>query len=213
MQHCIPVSSSILLAVLAGCATPTLAPLDNQATLSEPYTTAAEAPAPAAAAATPAPLPQDRERNMPRKGNVEVLLAGSGGNDEDFEAGSGAASLGLGYYLTDGLELVARQSGSFADPGPGSDAWSGVSRAGLDFNFVFAPLVPYVGGTIGYIYGDGVHDSWIAGPEAGLKWYIKDEAFLQASVEYAFFFDNEDTVGDAFDDGTFLYSLGFGLRF
>ena len=66
---------------------------------------------------------------------------------------------------------------------------------------------------IGRTYGDSIQELWTGGPEAGIKWYVKDEAFLLAGVEYQVYFDSDDRVGDAFEDGTFYYQLGFGLRF
>ena len=42
------------------------------------------------------------------------------------------------------------------------------------------------------IYGDAVEDTWAAGPEAGAKFYVKDETFLFGRAEYQFFFDDDE---------------------
>lgn len=152
---------------------------------------------------------------MPRKGDFEVTLGASGTNDEDFEAGSAALGGGVGYYLTDEFQLVGRQTLTFSDPGPGSDNWNGASRAGIDYNFRIedSTIIPYVGALLGWVYGDNVDEQFVGGPAAGLKWYLRQDAFLQFNAEYQFFFDDEDRVGDVFEDGQFVYTLGFGVKF
>ena len=65
---------------------------------------------------------------------------------------------------------------------------------------------------IGYRYGD-VHNTFVAGPEGGVKYFVNSTTFVQFNVNYQFFFDNNtDSAGDAFSDGQFLYSLGIGFR-
>lgn len=162
-----------------------------------------------------APLPQ--EGNEPydlEAGNVEVSVFGSGLNDEDFEVGSAALGIAVNAYINDsGTAVALRQILSFADSGPGSDTWDGSTRVGVQQTFELGRLMPYAGLLIGRTYGDSIQELWTGGPEAGIKWYVKDEAFLLAGVEYQVYFDSDDRVGDAFEDGTFYYQLGFGLRF
>ena len=50
-------------------------------------------------------------------------------------------------------------------------------------------------------------------PSEGVKWFVKDEAFVYAAAEWLFLFDQDDSLNSAFDEGAFLYNLGFGLRF
>ena len=51
---------------------------------------------------------------------------------------------------------------------------------------------PFVGGSLGYIYGDAVSDTWVAGPEAGVRYFVNETTFILGLVEYEFFFDNAD---------------------
>jgi hypothetical protein len=84
---------------------------------------------------------------------------------------------------------------------------------GVDFNFPFERYVPYLGATIGYLYGDdSVDEQFIAGPEAGLKSFVNDTTFILAAVEYQFLFDDADDADEAFDDGRFVYTLGIGFK-
>ena len=45
---------------------------------------------------------------------------------------------------------------------------SGSTRVAVDYNFDMGRWVPYIGANLGYVYGD-VNDTWIAGPEGGVK--------------------------------------------
>jgi len=69
-----------------------------------------------------------------------------------------------------------------------------------------------LGATIGYLYGETVNESFLAGPEAGLKIFINDATFIVAGVGYDFVFENAGDANDAFDDGRFVYNLGIGFR-
>lgn len=74
-------------------------------------------------------------------------------------------------------------------------------------------LQPFVGVGLGYLYGDElVDESFIAGPEAGLKFFVVPNAFLFAMAEYEFLFDDPDDAEDRFEDGRFVYALGIGVR-
>ena len=70
---------------------------------------------------------------------------------------------------------------------------------------------PFIGAQLGYIYGDNTSDTWVAGPEAGVKYFINSTTFVVGAVEYQFFFDDSDDASDNFDDGQFIYSLGLGV--
>ena len=80
-------------------------------------------------------------------------------------------------------------------------------------SITLGPIVPFVGINGGVVYGDSVKESIILGPEAGARFYVKDDVFLRALVEYQFFLDKSDRVGNAFDDGQFVMGVGFGIRF
>lgn len=148
-------------------------------------------------------------------GDVEVLVAGTGSNDDSYEVGAGAVALGGNVYINDyGTAITVRQALSFTDTGPGSDTWNGASRLGVQQTFdIEGPVKPFIGALLGRLYGDTVDDTWTGGAEAGIKWYAQENAFLNASIEYQFLFDSNDQVGDVGDDGTFFYVLGFGVRF
>ena len=112
----------------------------------------------------------------------------------------------------DNLGAVARQGIAVADTKGGSD-WNGSTRLGVDYYFDLGVWQPYAGATIGYIYGDNVKDSFIAGPEAGVKYFVNETTYLNAGVEYDFIFDDANNADDGWKDGRFVYSLGIGFKF
>ena len=148
------------------------------------------------------------------QGDKEFTLSGSGGNDKEFRAGSVNVNASLGYFVTDGFELSIRQSLSYSDAGQHQDSiLNGSTRGAADYNFDLGRWRPFLGVNLGYVYGEGVSDTWEAAPEAGLKFFVNDTTFLYGQVEYQFFFRDAGGADDAFDDGQFVYSLGIGFRF
>lgn len=144
----------------------------------------------------------------------EVIVAGVGANDDEFNAGGLNLAASVGYYFTEWFEVSLRQGVSMIDAGRGlSDRWDASSLGAIDFHIPLGTVVPYVGANFGYVYGDTTDETLAAGPEAGIRIYVKPETFLLISAEYEFFFDSQDRIDDAFEDGTFLYGLGFGVRF
>lgn len=147
----------------------------------------------------------------PEAGDWELTLGGNGSNDSDFEAGGFGVSGSLGYFFTKAMELSVRQSISFSDFG--SSSWNGATRAAFDYHFYLDRIRPFVGANFGGIYGESVNETFAAGLEAGVKWYVKNETFIFGMGEYQWLFDDADSADDAFDDGQFLYSLGIGFNF
>lgn len=148
-----------------------------------------------------------------RQGDWAVGLQGSGSSDNDVDNTTLSIEASVGYFLSDGFELGVRQGIGYADVQGGSDLWRGSTRGYLDYNFNLQRWRPFLGVNLGYLYGDQVNESWIAGPQGGLKYFLTPEAFFQALVEYNFTFEDADQAEDAFSDGRFVYSLGFGIRF
>lgn len=148
----------------------------------------------------------------PSAGSREFTLAGTGSNDKDFDHGSWGLGASLGWYTSENLEWVVRQSITYADL-PGDNATSASTRVGVDYHFNLGNWRPFVGVNIGAIYGDAVDNTGIAGPELGVKYYVKPETFVYLQTEYQFFFESTDDLNDNFDDGAFAHSVGIGFNF
>ncbi len=147
-----------------------------------------------------------------KPGDWEITLNGTGTSDEDFDDTEFNVEGSLAKFLSKEWEIGIRQGIGFWDR-TGDNDWNGSTRVFTDFNFDLDRLQPFVGISFGYLYGDGVDDSWIAGPEGGIKFFVVPSSFIFASMEYNFTFDDADDFSDSYDDGRIVYGLGLGINF
>jgi outer membrane protein W len=148
-------------------------------------------------------------------GTWELTLTGSGTSNQDADAGNAALQVSLGYFIFDQFELLARQGVGYNDndnlTGGGTSVTASTAVA-VDYHFDLDRFQPFIGAGIGYNYGDSdVDETLFAGPEAGIKWFVKDDTFLYGLVQYQWFFDNVEDIEDNTDDGSFLYAVGIGF--
>jgi hypothetical protein len=158
--------------------------------------------------------PSARAVDTTTDGGFEFTLAGVGNSNNDVDAGTASLEVSAGLFIGPMFEVGLRQSVGYADDNAGTEV-NAASRGFADLQFNLGRVAPFVGANVGYIYGEGVSDTWAGGPEAGLKVYLGSESdvFVYGRVEYQFFFDKGDEIDDVIDDGQFIYSLGIGLRF
>jgi hypothetical protein len=138
------------------------------------------------------------------QGDRTLSLGGSGASDNEFVDNSFTFEGELGYFFTDAWEMALRQGLAFNNASGSDDEWAAATRVALDYNFDMGRWWPLVGASLGYIYGDAVSDTWVAGPEAGVRYFVNETTFITGLVEYEFFFDDADEATDAFDDGRFV---------
>lgn len=147
------------------------------------------------------------------QGDWAVTFAGSGTSDNDGDNTTISGDAGVGYFFTDSFEVGVRQGLGYTDVEGGNDQWNASTVGFIDYHFDLNRWQPFLGINLGYLYGDNVNETWIAGPEGGLKVFLVRDAFLMALVQYNFTFDDADEAEEAFDDGRFVYTLGFGINF
>ncbi len=147
---------------------------------------------------------------QPKAQDWEITLSGGGANNRGFTQAAFQINGSVGYFLTNEFELSLRQSVSYTDHNNGT-LWDGSSRLAADYHFNLGKLQPFLGANIGYVYGDGISNTWEAAPEGGIKYYVHDRTFIQALVEYQFFFRNGGDADNGFKRGQFVYSLGVGF--
>ena len=144
-------------------------------------------------------------------GTWAVTLNGGGLTSSQFKEGSFNTQVGVGYFVTEQVEVGLRQSLQFADFGESN--WAGSTRLYGDYHFDMDRWQPFVGLSLSFAYGDAVADTWAAGPEVGVKYFIKDETFIFAAIQYDIFFRDAANDRDNFDDGQILYAIGLGFTF
>lgn len=147
-----------------------------------------------------------------QEGDYELTLGGSGSSDESFDGTVFNIEAGLGYFINQNVEAVWRQGISYADV-PGGNDWNGSTRLAVDYNFDMKPFHPYIGINFGYLYGDTVKEQFIAGPEAGVKYFVNTTTFIMGGLEYQVLSRDANDLNDNFDDGRFVYLLSLGFTF
>lgn len=149
----------------------------------------------------------------PSAGDQEFTISGSGSSGTELDQGAFGLSGELGWYLTDHVEAGIRQSASWSGVDNGDDFWTASTGGFVNYQFGDARLKPVVGASLGYAYGNAVDESFYAGVGGGLKYYVLPSTFIQGAAEWQFYFDEPDHANNAFDDGSFVYTLGVGYNF
>ncbi len=152
----------------------------------------------------------------PAAGDREFSLSGTGSSDRKFDSGNFGASGELGWYQDRHFVLGIRQSvnyGSIKGESLKDDFWNGSTRGYMNYHFGETRLRPFLGGSLGFIYGDGVKNSAFAGLEGGAKYYVLPKTYLLGRVEYQWFFNRSSDASDAFKDGAWAYTVGMGYNF
>lgn len=150
---------------------------------------------------------------QPSAGDQEITLGGAGSSDKDFDSSGLSVQGSWGQYLSDSSLWGVRQTVNAFDTEGESVQWSGSTRVFYDYHFGSGNSRPFVGLSVGGIYGDGVDDTFMGGPEVGYKHWLNENTFITGLVEYQFLFESASDVDDTYDDGAFFYSVGLGYNF
>lgn len=146
-------------------------------------------------------------------GDREVTVSGQGASDNSFDYNTFSLTASYGKYINDRGQAGIRQSLSIADREGDSADLDGSTVAYYDHHFGNSDWRPFIGANLGYNYGDRTEETFSAGPEAGLKYYVLDKTFVQGMVQYQFLFESGSDVDDNYDDGVLYYSVGMGFNF
>ena len=156
----------------------------------------------------------DDDAYGPEQGDVEFTLGANGSNDNEFDNGQFSLGTSLGAFLTDSFELGARHNMTFFDSEDTRATYVATTRAFADYHFDFDRVQPFVGANLGIRWGDShVDETGTLAPEWGVKFFALEDAFVLAQMEYQWFFEEVDDIGDNANDGQFVYTLGIGMNF
>jgi len=158
------------------------------------------------ASADPGGMPPYTADPGPRAGNWEATLTGAGLSDDTFDTNNLGASGSLGYYINKNFILTFRQGLFFGDNN-NSTLVSARSIVQAAYQWDFARWQPYVGMNVGGVYGAGIRDDALFGPEVGMKYYVNESTFLFGNISYEVPFDN------CCKDGVVPYMMGVGFNF
>ena len=179
------------------------------------FDVAAAAPAPAAPVAAATEEPPHPKEAIPRLGLDVGLLYGHNFGEKDASNDSNERENDLAgvEFVFDALpgnlfDVRVKQAVLYSFNGE-DDGING--RTGLGFGlkpFNLGLFKPYLSANLGYIYGPGVQDGPVAGPELGFDVDFGRATFLNAKVAWDHQFRNQD-----FDRGILWAGVGLGYRF
>lgn len=150
----------------------------------------------------------------PRAGDREFTLGGAGASDREFDDSFGGANFSYGVFINDQQEVSIRQSINYANPSVGGQQWNGSTRIAFDHHLITqGRLRPFVGVNFGGVYGENVRDTWAAGLEVGVKYYVQPRTFVYVTPEYNWLFRDAQDVNNTFSDGQFNWTVGVGFNF
>lgn len=174
-----------------------------------------EVPAPAPAPVAEAPPPVPAKEAVPRFGlKVDALYGhnfgekdstGSRSESENDLAGLEFSVNALEHSWVD-LRLKQAVLYSFNGDDNGLNGRSGVAIGLAPLNLGF--VSPYLAANAGYIYGPGVQDGFVAGPELGFDIKLTPSTIINARVQWDHQFRNQD-----FDRGILWAGVGLGFLF
>jgi hypothetical protein len=174
------------------------------------------APAPAVAAA-PEPVqaeePMDEEKS-PFLGLKMAAIYGHNFGEQDKDGGGKSENdlAGIEFSFNalpgDFLSVNLKQAVLYGFNGEddGVNGRSGVSIGLTPLNLGI--VNPYLSANAGYIYGPGVQQGFVAGPELGFNFRISENTVLNTKVAYDYQFRNA-----GWDEGIVWGSVGLGFLF
>jgi|GEM_PF-2410262 len=148
----------------------------------------------------------------PRRGLWEWTLSGAGESDTGFDSSGANVSLDANHYLRRFWSVGARQTLGVVE-NAGDSSWNAATSLFSQYHFGRGQLRPFVGAEAGYLFGDGVTETFFGGPEAGARFYFRDHTFFEGRVSYGFLLDSDDGAATRFDDGRLVYTFGVGFSF
>ena len=160
-------------------------------------------PAPQVTEAPPPPPPPPAKRGLLSVGPFYSYVMKDSGDGTSSLAG---LNVSLDYAFLPWLSLGVEQAGTYHFNSE-DDGFVGRTAGSVDFLFgdltmADTTVAPYIGGNVGYLYGEGISDDGFAGPEIG----IIAGPFV-GKVAYDIPFNR------SLGDGNISATLGFGFRF
>ena len=135
----------------------------------------------------------------------------------DAATGTAQFEIAYNYWMTQNMQVGARQLVSYGINDPVEDVWTG-STTGFANYYPWAHdpnrnWQPFIGTFLGLGYSD-VDVTGTAGPAAGIRITVSDAAFVTAQYRYEVFFTELDAGGetDDFESGNHILTMGVGFR-
>jgi hypothetical protein len=148
-----------------------------------------------------------------KKGDCALLLIGDGVSDVDMDPTTAAISAEMNHFFADTLAVAVRQGIAYDNATKNRILVKASTRVAADYYLPVNKAYPFVGLGLGYRYGQNEIERFVAGPEVGVRAFVGQDAFVNASLQYAAFFRDLGGLADGMGAGRFEYGLGLGVRF
>lgn len=149
----------------------------------------------------------------PRQGDSELQISGGYFADRRGDTGTLNAGLDYGFYLTPGWQLGFRQSVNYLFLDNQRDIWTATTAPFLNYHFRLGDVLwPYIGAFGGAVWNDRDVTGTV-GPQAGVKLFVHDRAFVNVGYRYEWFFDRVRDIDDNFRRGNHVATIGVGFLF
>lgn len=158
----------------------------------------------------PAAGPVQAARRM--LSGAEVTLGGFyglnlvDGDDDDKESHLGGLEIGVAFNVLPSLAVSLEQAGFYSFEAQ-DEGFGGRSVVGVDLQGSWGAWRPYIGANFGGIYGEGIEDDLVAGPEVGVKIDTTASSFVYVKGAYDVLFDR------GWDEGVAVGGIGVGWRY
>lgn len=147
-------------------------------------------------------------------GARELTFGGSGGSNQNLSDSFAGITGSYGVYFNNEWLGSIRQSFNYHNPDGGSTTWNGSTRVAADYHYTnLGAAMPFLGVNFGRIYGSSLRDTWSAGLEAGVKYYLQSRLFVFGMVEYNWLFQRTRQLDNNFGDGQLYWTAGMGINF
>ena len=169
---------------------------------------------PALLLAQPAATSSSSSEPRPIAGVREITFGGNGGSNRHLSDSFGGFSGSYGVYFNNEWQGVLRQSLNYHNPAGAGTTWGGSTRLAIDYHFTELRMtMPFVGASFGRIYGSSLRDTWSAGLETGVKYYLQRRFFVFGMAEYNWLFERARRADNNFGSGQFIFTTGLGFNF
>lgn len=153
--------------------------------------------------------------SQPVANSNEIQVSGGFFHAQGSDTGTLTADVSYGRFLSNPALQVGFRQGLlilFTD-GPGTP-WLGVSTPFFNYHFLGLfqdnRVVPFLGISAGAVWNDDDFTGTL-GPQAGGKFFLSNQTFLQLAYRYEWFFEELDRANNESDDGNHVVSVGLGF--
>lgn len=147
----------------------------------------------------------------PTGGASEVQVSAGLFHQEGSDSGNFNADLSYGYYLTPSWQLGLRQALNYNFIDDSRDVWIATTAPFINWHFAWTDIVvPYLGAFIGLAWNDRDATGTL-GPQAGIKFFVHEQTFLNLGYRYEWFFNRFEAVEDNASRGNHVFNVGVGF--